>query len=267
MDDIRALCADLGAESEALTALVEPLDTAGWSTPTPADGWTVHDQMWHLASTDERATLAASDPQHFIGVREGSEREVWAQRSSSLRRLPDTELLTVWKSNRSHLLEALARLEPKVRVPWFGPAMSTMSFTTARLMETWAHGVDVADALGAKPPNTLRLKHIAHLGVRARPYSYTIHALAPPSAEVFVELRGLNGCVWRWGTPSDQRISGSALDFCLVVTRRRHVADTSLLMQGELAREWMLIAQAFAGSPGTGRKAGQFAPGSRVNEP
>ena len=77
--------------------------------------------------------------------------------------------------------------------------------------------------------------------------------------EVRVELRGPRGALWIWGdAEAPHRISGAALDFCLVVIQRRHVADTRLQLSGPLAAEWMHLAQAFAGPPGAGRQPGQF---------
>jgi uncharacterized protein (TIGR03084 family) len=137
--------------------------------------------------------------------------------------------------------------------------MSAMSFATARLMETWAHGQDVADALGVEREPTDRLRHVAHIGVHARRYSYQVRGLEVPAEEVRVELVGPNWSTWSWGDPTARnRVVGEALDFCLVVTQRRNVADTELVVEGPLAIEWMSIAQAFAGPPGVGRSPGQF---------
>ena len=50
---------------------------------------------------------------------------------------------------------------------------------TARLMETFAHGRDVADALGAHArAATARLRHVCHLGVRTRGFAYLINGAA-----------------------------------------------------------------------------------------
>jgi uncharacterized protein (TIGR03084 family) len=136
--------------------------------------------------------------------------------------------------------------------------MSTMSFVTARLMETWAHGQDIADALEMPRTATSRLRHIAHLGVRTRSNSYVVRGLAGPVTPVTVALTGPAGESWVWEeseSPGD-RIQGSALDFCLVVTQRRNVADTGLVVEGSTASQWMSIAQAFAGPPGPGRPSG-----------
>jgi uncharacterized protein (TIGR03084 family) len=70
---------------------------------------------------------------------------------------------------------------------------------------------------------------------------------------VRVELAAPSGAVWAWGdADSSERITGPAEDFCLVVTQRRHVDDTALVVEGTVAREWMEIAQAFAGGATNG---------------
>ncbi|SIL68645.1 TIGR03084 family protein [Mycobacteroides abscessus subsp. abscessus] len=128
-------------------------------------------------------------------------------------------------------------------------------------METWAHGQDVVDALGATREATARLRHVAHIGVGARAFSYLANGLDLPADPVRVELTAPDGSVWTWG-PADaaNRVSGPALDFCLLVTQRRHRDDTALVADGPLAdHQWLAIAQAFAGPPGGGRVAGQFA--------
>jgi uncharacterized protein (TIGR03084 family) len=126
-------------------------------------------------------------------------------------------------------------------------------------METWAHGQDIADALGVPRKPTTRLLHIADLGVRTLPFSFRLRGRATPVVSVRVELDGPDGSTWAWG-PADasDTVSGSALDFCLVVTQRRHVHDTGLRVAGPVAAEWMSIAQAFAGAPGPGRPPGEF---------
>ena len=141
------------------------------------------------------------------------------------------------------------------RVPWFGSPMSPASFVTARLMETGAHGQDVADALGQSRPATAGLRSVAEIGVRARPCSYAAHGRETPAAPVRVELTGPGGEPWSWG-PEDAPdvVSGPALDFCLLVTRRRHRDDLALEAQGPHAQEWLRIAPAFAGPPGSGRE-------------
>jgi uncharacterized protein (TIGR03084 family) len=137
--------------------------------------------------------------------------------------------------------------------------MGVLSFISARLMETWAHGTDVADALGISRVPTDRLRHVAHLGVRARPFSYLVRGRDVPGGRVDVALTAPAGETWAFsagsaeGAESVATVAGSALDFCLVVTQRRNLADTGLVVDGDLAVDWMSVAQAFAGAPGPGR--------------
>jgi uncharacterized protein (TIGR03084 family) len=175
------------------------------------------------------------------------------------RALAPGDLLEQWRRDRTRLVELARTLDPRARVPWYGPAMSARSFITARLMETWAHGQDVVDALGAERRPTDRLRHVAHIGVGARPFSYIANGREPSPAPVRVELVAPSGEVWAWG-PEDaaDRVTGPALDFCLLVTQRRHRDDVDVRAEGGAAGEWLDIAQAFAGPPGPGRRAGQF---------
>jgi uncharacterized protein (TIGR03084 family) len=173
--------------------------------------------------------------------------------------MPPDELLAWWRAERQRILAVMRAADPSLRIPWYGPPMALSSFATARLMETWAHGQDVADALGARRQPTARLKHIAHIGVRTRGFAYALRNMPVPEGELRVELEAPDGGTWAWGPPDAAgRVTGPAVDFCLVVTQRRHRADTSIKAEGALADEWLSIAQAFAGSPGPGRQPGQF---------
>jgi uncharacterized protein (TIGR03084 family) len=141
-------------------------------------------------------------------------------------------------------------------MPWFGPPMSATSMATARFMETWAHSLDVAQGLGIAPEPSDRVRHVAHLGVRTRDYSFGVNELEPPAEEFRIELRSPSGEPWEWG-PADaaQSVRGSAYDFCLRVTQRRHRDDLDLVAVGPDADRWLDLAQAFAGPPGPGREA------------
>ncbi len=170
------------------------------------------------------------------------------------RAMAGRDVLAWWQGARRQMMDAATALDAHDRVPWYGPPMSALSFVSARLMETWAHGQDVADALGLTRVPTARLRHIAHLGVRARPFSYVVRGLDVPADTVRVELTGPSGEHWSWDAgPVSDLVRGPALDFCLVVTQRRHISDTALTVRGSLASQWLAIAQAFAGPPGPGR--------------
>ncbi|MBV9292301.1 MAG: TIGR03084 family protein, partial [Frankiales bacterium] len=226
--DRDALLADLRAEHADLDRLVAGADL---DKPTPAEGWTIGDTVAHLWFFDREATTALVDPDGFTAALQLviADPDAYAARSLDEGRRLGSRLPEVWRGTRAELLDALAEIDPGVKVPWFGPPMSPASFATARLMEYWAHGQDVADALGVTREPTNRLRHICHLGVRTRGFSYAVRGMAMPAAEVFVSLTGPSGDTWTWGpAEAADRVDGAAADFCLVVTQRRHVADTAL---------------------------------------
>jgi uncharacterized protein (TIGR03084 family) len=123
-------------------------------------------------------------------------------------------------------------------------------------METWAHAQDVTDALGVEHLSGAALRQVAYLGVRTRDFAYVLHDRTPPPEAFRVELHAPDGELWTWG-PDDaaQLVTGPAVDFCLLVTQRRHRADLALTATGNDADAWLDIAQAFAGPPGGGRAA------------
>ncbi|GGS04719.1 TIGR03084 family protein [Streptomyces aureoverticillatus] len=256
---VTAVLDDLRDESVELDRMVAELGDEGWASDTPAPGWTIAHQVAHLAWTDQAALLAATDPDAFAahaavalkspdtfvddGAREGAA-------------LPPAELLARWRAGRDELQRVLREAPAGARFPWYGPPMSAASVATARLMETWAHAQDVADALGVRRAPTDRLRHVARIGVRARDYAYAVRGHTPPAEEFRVELLAPSGDLWTYG-PADapQRVTGPALDFCLLATRRAHRDDLALRAEGPDADQWLDIAQAFAGPPGAGREA------------
>jgi uncharacterized protein (TIGR03084 family) len=258
MSTLHQLLSDLVAETAVLDELLAGLRDDEWEKATPAEGWSVRDQVSHLAFFDDAAVLAATDVERFKGE---------AERLMSLgpdfpdvvaagyRETPVSDLNEWFRTARSEFIAAFATLDGKARMPWFGPEMSITSCVTARLMETWAHTQDVLGAFGAEQKPTMRLRHVAHLGVRTMHFSFHLNGRPAPDAPVHVALNAPDGSVWSWG-PEDavDRVEGDALDFCFVVTQRRNVADTSLVVTGPVASEWLTIAQAYAGAPGPGRE-------------
>jgi len=243
------LLTDLLAEGEDLDALVAPLSASPWRAPTPAGGWSRRDAVVHLHRSDLAglAALAGRDlAPHVPGVLTPADDG------------DDAGLLAAWRQGRRALATALGAQPPGVRIPWFGPPMGLVSFASARLMETWAHGQDIADSLGVRREPTDRLRHVAELGVRTRGWSYAVRGATPPAGPVRVELAAPSGAMWTWGPDdAEDRVTGSALSFCLLVTQRRHRDDLpDLRTEGAGARGWLRIAQAYAGAPGPGRPPG-----------
>src|SRR5258708_8501014 len=259
---MRDLADDLAAETADLRALIADLDDAGWHRPTPADGWTIADRVSDVGFLEDAGIQAATGSDGFASELEravtvdGLTPDDVAERYRSK---TGPELLTWFDASRQRLIDVFASLDPAQRLPWFGLPMSAASSLTARIMETWAHGQAVADALDQVRQPTARLRHIAHIGVRALPFSFAANGLEVPAEPVRVELTGPEGDPWTWGPEhAANRVTGPAVDFCLLVTQRRHRADTAGRPRGLVAKQWLPIAPAFAGAPGQGRRpAGQ----------
>ncbi len=253
------LVTDLAAETEVIEQLLAGRSAETWGLPTPAEGWLIRDQISHLAYFDEAATTAVSEPGRFrteaaTHIAEGMDfpdRLVLEHRSLSI-----SQLHAWFRRARLALITETGERDPKERVPWYGPAMSLASCVTARIMETWAHGQDIADALGVAREPSMRLRHVAHIGVGARAYSFGVRRLEVPVEPIRVELLAPDSSTWSWG-PADaaDRVAGDALDFCLLVTQRRHRDEVQLEVAGPAAEAWMSVAQAFAGAAGPGRPA------------
>ena len=251
------IVADLRAESDELDGLVADLPAAGWSEATPAPGWTIAHQIAHLLWTDRVALLSVDDDAGFtevLGAAAADPSGFVDRGAEEIAAAAPAELLADWRDTRHRLHDKLLTVPDGRKLPWFGPPMSAASMATARLMETWAHGLDVADTLGVKRPATARLRSIAHIGVRTRDFAFAINGLVVPPDAFRVELRAPDGSAWTWG-PEDalQRVTGSAEDFCLLVTQRRPPSALDVTAEGDDAKRWLTIAQAFAGPPGPGR--------------
>lgn len=256
------LCRDLEAEHADVDRILAPLNESDWLIETTAPGWTVREQVSHLRFGDERASLAGRDPEAFEARRrvEMATDDTWARAMVASDDTPTgASVWAAWKRARVEFVSIFRAIDPKIRVPWYGLPMSPASKVTARIMETWAHGQDLADTFGVERTPTDRLRHVAHIGVGARKFSYMAHKREFNEAPVFVSLRSPSGAAWEWGDASAaDSVRGPALDFALLITQRRHLDDTALDVVGDAAREWMAIGQAFAGPPGAGRRPGQF---------
>jgi uncharacterized protein (TIGR03084 family) len=255
---LEQVLADLTAEGDELAAAVAPLDEPGWRTPVPAPGWDIATTIVHLAWTDECAIAAGTDKEAWdaLVLRALEDPEGFVDEEAFTgAKAPAAEILSRWQAGRPALAAVLRDYPEGEKLPWYGPPMSPASMATARFMETWAHALDVYDALGTAHEPTDRIRHVAHLGVRTRDFAFGVHGLEPPSSEFHVSLTAPSGAVWEWGlADAGQSVTGPAYDFCLLVTQRRHRGDLALQAIGRDAHTWLDIAQAFAGLPGEGRE-------------
>ena len=251
---MKELIDNLVAEQDYLDAALAGVPHERWDVASPAEGWLLRDCIAHLADSDDLAAEIAATgefPQREEppgeGVRRGRQVEALA--------MSVDELTEWWRQARARLETALRPLDSKTRLPWAGRSLGVRSFTTARLMECWSHGLDALEAGGVEAVDSDRLRHVAHLGYATRDFAYLNRKMEPSAAPLRVELEAPSGARWTWG-PEDaaDRIVGTAGDFCRVVTQRIHYLDTELAAEGDAAREFLRVAQAFAGPPGAGRQ-------------
>jgi len=247
---------DLREEGKELDSLLGSLGEADWARPTPFKQWTPFDVVGHLHYSD-RCAVASLKGREAFQTETAAMRSV-IERGGSLRDfthdalgpLDGSRLRQLWCATFDDMCDRFAALDPKTRLPWFGPDMGLRMFTTARQMETWAHAQDIYDLLQKPRRYTDRLRNIAHIGVSTFGWTFANRRLPPPGPAPYVRLTAPSGATWEWNDPDDgNRVEGSAAEFCHVVTQNRNVADTSLVVAGEPAKRWMAIAQCFAGNP------------------
>ena len=247
------ICDDLEGETEALTAVVGHLTEEQWRLPTVAEGWDSHETVLHLGAADWIAHLAVTDPASFVitnGRLSRSEASINSLVGPEVAALSGAELWQWFLEMRAVMIDALRALDPKDRFAWIGPEIGARAMATGRLVETWTHSHDLADTFGVEYPQTDRLRNIVHMGIITRDFSFVNRGLTPPDGPVRVEITGPGGDIWAWG-PEDapDRVTASAYEFCLVLTRRRPLADSAVEAQGRLAVEWMEIAQPWIEPP------------------
>lgn len=258
MSALEKVLADLAAESAELDELVTGKAAGVWDRVTTPEGWSVAHQIGHLHWTDLQSLLAIRDPEAFHAqINEFIERAATIVDDEAARfaEMPEGDLLAAWRTGRDDLAAALRAVPDGEKVPWYGPPMSPVSMATARLMETWAHSLDVYDAFSVEKPQSERVRNVCHIGVRTFAYVHMVRGEEAPPAEVRVELVSPAGELWTWG-PDDatERVTGKAWDFALLATRRRHRADVDVSAHGQIADHWLDIVQTFAGDPGNDPK-------------
>ena len=248
--------ADFRAEANELRSLLVTLTDADWDRATLFKKWTPNDIVQHLHDGDLMAAASVEGPDQFAEFR--AERQVLLDRGLTrietarqrLGGLIGARLLATWYAQVSELCEKLSAMPLDTRLKWVGPDMSLRTFTTARQMETWAHGQAIYDLMGRGRPSTDRLRNIAEIGVRTYGWTFANRQRPVPGPAPYVRLLAPSGAIWEWNAPApDNAVEGDALAFCQVVTQTRNVADTALRVTGEPARIWMSLAQCFAGPP------------------
>jgi uncharacterized protein (TIGR03084 family) len=262
MVDDQDIYSDLVREGEEVYALVSGLAEGEWRTQTPAPGWTVEHQIAHLAFVTHLAAISASRPEQFRAHASAAGADFAGAINAALEiymAKPAKQVLEDWRSELERAASDLRAVPEGGMVPWLVTPLPPAVLAAAGMMECFAHGQDVADALGIDRVYTDRVRHLVAFGVRTRDFGYQAHGLSAPEQQFRYELTGPSGAQWAFGSEdAENRVSGSAVDFCMLVTRRRHRADLALTAEGREADRWMDIAQAYRGPAGPGREPGQF---------
>ena len=261
---MREILSDLVAEQQQLDQFLQTLRDRQWATPTPAHGWTIQDTVSHLAFTEAFAAEVLAEGEARMKAENVTDLDEWTSVGVAQGRgRRHQEIIEWWRFGRADVVDALSRMPGTARVPWIHGDMSARSFANIRMMETWAHGLDVKSAiLGRMTPldelpeddeeyedplaDTTRLRHIASLGQRALPFAFEQAGEEFPEQGIRVEVMGPLYAAWRFGPEdTDQVIKGMAGDWCRVVVQRQSADETGLKAVGEFAEKALLIARAY----------------------
>lgn len=251
MTSLATIIADLRAEGDELYQFLLTLDKADWSRATTFKSWTINDVVSHLYFGDYLGVTSHKDGQafkRFMAEVQSSGLTLAEFTRQWLDDLNGVKLLERWRGLFLDMCELFAASDPRLRLTWVGPDMSIQMFATARLMETWSHSWAIYDLLGTSRNQDDRIKHIATIGVKTYQWTFINRGSTPPGPPPHISLRAPSGELWEWnGEQNGNKISGNAVEFCQVVTQVRNIADTQLKLTGEPAKQWMAVAQCFAG--------------------
>ncbi|MCI5043648.1 MAG: TIGR03084 family metal-binding protein [Aquisalinus sp.] len=250
---------DFKEECDALAAILQDATDADFHQVTQFKDWTIEDVIGHLHLWNIAAAETLKGRENWMvfftfvmeqmgqGAGHPQLQRAWFEKHAG--DIKGKALFEAWRDFYPELSSAYANSDPAQRVAWAGPDMSTESKIIARQMETWAHGQEVFDILGIERHDTDRIRNIAHLGVTTYGWTFRNRSEEPPKPKPFVQLTAPSGEIWEWNDPQeDNKVIGTATEFCQIVTQTRNVKDTHIVTTGETAEKWMSIAQCFAGA-------------------
>jgi uncharacterized protein (TIGR03083 family) len=264
---MREILSDLVAEQQHLDQFLQTLRDRQWSISTPAEGWTIQDTVSHLAYVESFAAEVLEEGKKRVDREKITDLDTWTEIGAEQGRgRRHQEIIEWWRFGRADVVDALSRMAATDRVPWLYGDMSAQSFANLRLMETWAHGLDIKAAILDRvtplpaPPegleeeeewndplaDTTRLRHIASLGQRSLPFAFEQAGEEFPSQGIRVEVMGPLYAAWRFGPEdTDQVIKGMAGDWCRLVVQRQSADETGLKAVGDYAETALKIARAY----------------------
>ncbi|HHC07825.1 MAG TPA: maleylpyruvate isomerase family mycothiol-dependent enzyme [Actinobacteria bacterium] len=260
---MREILSDLVAEEQHLDQFLQTLSERDWQRPTPAAGWSILDQVNHLAAVEALAAEVIAEGAERLAREEVADVDAWTARHvAEGRGLRHQAVIERWRHARAEVVDALSRLDASTRIPWLYGDMSARSFATMRLMETWAHGLDIKAAiLGRVTPlaeeelgedeedplaDTDRLRHVAWLAHASLPFAFREAGERFPESGIRVEVMGPRYQAWRFGPEdTEQVIRGKAGEFCRVAVHRQTVEETTLKAIGEDAEVALRVLRCY----------------------
>jgi uncharacterized protein (TIGR03084 family) len=253
VSELKNIINDLRAQGEELYTFLETIDNDDWSRKTTFKNWTINDVVQHLYFGDYLGVTSHKNSDAFLTFMKEVQASGLPLVQYTRQWLNDEsgpKMLNHWHNHFIEMCDRFAASDPDMRLTWAGPDMGLKMFATARLMETWAHSWEIYDLLTASPEQSDRIRHIATIGVKTYGWTFANRKLEPPGPPPYIKLTAPSGDTWEWNTPQDDnQVVGEAVEFCQVVTQVRNIADTNLKVRGEPAKQWMSIAQCFAGPP------------------
>jgi uncharacterized protein (TIGR03084 family) len=242
---VREILSDLVAEQQFLDQSLQRIPIKNWDRVTPSKPWTVRDTISHLADFADLAADTLLGGDKVKEWQKASDLDVLRQRAIQRgRAMRPQDVIEWWRGGRAKVVEPLSHMTEDDRVEWIEGTMSARTFATFRLMETWAHGLDIYQALEIEVEDTARIRHVCWLGWKTLPYAFKAAGL--DYSPVRVEVIGPGYAKWVYGPDdTDELIKGSASDWARVVVRRIKPKDVRLKVTGENAQKAVEVAQAF----------------------
>ena len=245
---VREILSDLVAEQQQLDQFLQKVKVRNWNALTPDEEWDIRDTISHLAHFEEYAYNALDEDGTMLDDLDDHETfddftEVGVERGREMR---PQDVIEWWRLGRAKVVDALSRAEARDRVPWFFGDMSARSFATLRLAETWAHGLDIYDAVGEEPEDTERLRHIIIITQKILPWAFEQSGYEYP---VEVRIEGIGPMYAKYASGPDdsgQLIRGPAGEICRVALQRLHPDDAeNLIVKGEIAEVALQVMRTY----------------------
>lgn len=254
---MREILSDLVAEQQALDQFLQRINERQWKLPTSAPGWSIKDTVSHLAYTERFAAQVLAEGSSVVKKAKVDDVDAWtALGITEGREMRYQQVIEWWRNSRADVVDALSRMEGTDRVPWIAGDMSARAFATLRLMETWAHGLDIKDAMEGlltydeeeedPTADTSRIRHVAWLAHRMLPYAFAEAGEDFPDSGIRLELMGPRYARWVYG-PEDAAdvIKGIASEWCRIAVQRMDHGTTSLKTEGDKAETAIKIVRTY----------------------